>query len=67
MIEHKVNGYVAEYKSAEDFAEGIFWYLINSEKDKIEIEARNKVLLHYNEKLISEKYIDLYNNLTKQK
>ena len=27
MIDHKTNGYVAEYKNAKDFTEGIMWCL----------------------------------------
>ena len=31
MIDHLHNGYVAQYKSAEDFANGIYWILTEPE------------------------------------
>jgi glycosyltransferase involved in cell wall biosynthesis len=61
MIDHKVNGYVAEYKSAEDLATGIVWCLENC--DNLSAEARKKALSHYSENIVAKKYIDLYNKL----
>lgn len=60
MIDHLHNGYVAEYKSAQDFANGIFWALKESEYPSLSEEARRKVVSHYSESIVAKKYIDLY-------
>ena len=64
IIEHKVNGYLAEYKSVESLAEGIDWGL------KAEIPAaqlRNNVIRKYSESVVAKSYIDLYNQIAKTK
>lgn len=58
MIDHKLNGYVAEYKNAEDLANGILWSLGNA--DELSEKAREKAIKFYNEKRIARKYIELY-------
>ena len=63
MIDHLHNGYVAEYKSAEDFANGIFWTLDESEYDTLSQEAHRKVISSYSESIIAKKYIEVYNKV----
>jgi glycosyltransferase involved in cell wall biosynthesis len=65
MIDHKINGYVAEYKDAEDFANGIYWSLFEADAKKLSDECVRKVALHYSENTVASKYINLYNKLTK--
>lgn len=65
MIDHKTNGYVAEYKSASDLAEGISWVIENSEYKKISQVARDKVLKEYSEKTVAQKFVDLYKSISK--
>lgn len=61
MVEDKKNGYLAEYRSTEDLAEGITWVISDSERLKaLGQEARAKVTENYNMKTISEKYRQLY-------
>lgn len=64
MIDHLHNGYVAEYKSSEDFANGMFWILSNPEYSLLSQEAVRKVLTNYSERVIAKKYIDIYNKVT---
>jgi glycosyltransferase involved in cell wall biosynthesis len=49
IIEHKINGYLAEYKNIEDLARGIEWCLYNL--DRVEIKnnllGRNNILYKY--------------------
>lgn len=59
MIDHKQNGYVANYKDAEDLANGIEYVLANQEI--LSAMAREKVLNTYNEKVVAERYINIYN------
>jgi glycosyltransferase involved in cell wall biosynthesis len=63
MIDHLHNGYVADYKSAEDFANGIHWTLSESEYQSLSEEARRKVISSYSESTIAKKYIEVYNKI----
>lgn len=60
MITHKQNGYVAEYKDAKDFAQGIEWVLTEADYDELSANARQHVIDNYSETVIANKFIDLY-------
>ena len=64
MIDHLHNGYVARYKSSEDFANGIHWILTDPEYDELSAQACRKVLGNYSESIIAKKYTDLFNKVT---
>lgn len=64
MIDHLHNGYVAEYKSAEDLANGVIWTLNESEYRTLSEEACRKAASNYSESTIAKKYIDIYNKIT---
>lgn len=64
MIDHLHNGYVAQYKSSEDFANGIFWTLNDPEYPTLCEQATRKVIANYSENIIAKKYIDVYNKIT---
>ncbi|NDV63729.1 glycosyltransferase family 4 protein [Bacteroides sp. 224] len=64
MIDHLHNGYVAKYKSAEDFANGIYWILSEGNYPVLSEQASRKVVSSYSERIIAKKYIDIYNKLT---
>ncbi len=64
IIEHKVNGYLAEYKSVESLADGLEWGL------NADIPAsllRTNVIRKYSESVVAKSYIDLYNTIAKTK
>ncbi|KAA6344167.1 N N'-diacetylbacillosaminyl-diphospho-undecaprenol alpha-1 3-N-acetylgalactosaminyltransferase [termite gut metagenome] len=63
MIDHLHNGYVARYKSAEDFAEGIYRIATDPEYDILSQQARRKVIANYSEGYIAKKYIEIYNRI----
>ena len=60
MIDHKSNGYVAGYKSAEDLARGIDWVLDETHYCELCSNARSKVLGSYSEKVVAQQYISLF-------
>ena len=64
MIDHLHNGYVAQYKSSEDFANGIYWTLTDPDYPSLAEQACRKAVTHYSESTIAKKYIDLYNKVT---
>jgi len=64
MIDHLHNGYVADYQSAEDFANGIHWALSKGEYQSLSEEACRKVSTSYSESAIARRYINVYNKIT---
>ncbi len=56
MIDHQLNGYVAEYLSANDLAKGIQWSLTHVPH----VAARQKVLTTYQDDIIAAKHSALY-------
>ena len=64
MIDHLHNGYVAEYKSSEDLANGIHWTLTEGEYETLSEEACRKVMTCYSEGAIAKRYIEVYNKIT---
>ena len=64
MIDHLHNGYVAQYKSAEDFANGIEWTLNEENYSIIKEEAYRKAVSSYSMNTIARKYIEVYNKVT---
>ena len=63
MIDNKQNGYVAEYKNAEDLAHGIHWVLYEADYCRLSENVRKKAESTYNEDIVANQYIELYKNL----
>ena len=63
MIDHKQNGYLADFKSAASLAEGIDWVIEHNQKGALSALARGKVLLNYTEEVVARKYNELYEKL----
>ncbi|MCR5575220.1 MAG: glycosyltransferase, partial [Bacteroidaceae bacterium] len=63
MIDHLHNGYVAEYKSTEDFTNGIYWLLQAPDYKRMSAEAVRKVQTHYAPQVVARRYIQVYNKL----
>jgi glycosyltransferase involved in cell wall biosynthesis len=66
MIEHKRNGYLADFKSSPDLAEGIKWILAMNSYDKLSRETRDSVMKRYPSKGSVEAHIRLYQALMDQ-
>ncbi len=63
MIVHRNSGYVADYKSSVDLAEGIRWSLQANSEGDLSRAARESVLARYNESHVAQQYIDLYTKI----
>jgi len=64
IVDHKINGYLAEYKNAESLTEGIKWILEDERRAKKLAEAaRKKTVEKYSLKKQARKYLNLYNSL----
>lgn len=63
MVKHTVNGYLAQYKSSNDFASGISWVYNHSDRSKLNSASRETVEHSFSETVIAQKHIDLYHQL----
>ena len=63
MIDHRQNGYVAEYKNADDLANGIHWILEEADPEILSTNARKKVEQSYSEEIVAKQHITLYHSL----
>ncbi len=63
MIEHKQTGFLATYKSAENFAEGIKWVLFEADATVLARNARKKVLENYSQEVVKGRYQEAYHNI----
>lgn len=63
MIDHLRNGYVAEYRNSEDFANGIRWVIDEDRHNALGLMARQKVEAEYSESAIARRYIEVYNRV----
>ena len=59
-IDHKQNGYVADYRSAEDLARGIRWILTEADYESLSQHAVQKVAQTYSQQSVALKYLDIY-------
>ena len=60
IIDHKVNGYIAEYKSPQSIAEGIAWAIETSpDREMLHNSVRDK----FASDVIARKYINLFTQL----
>jgi glycosyltransferase involved in cell wall biosynthesis len=60
MVEHRVTGYVAEFKSAADLAKGIRFVLSEAKASVLRTQSRAKALREYSEEVVSTRYYQLY-------
>ena len=63
MIDHRVNGYVANYKDADDLASGIRWVLEHEDRQALSDACVKKVRDNYAEEVVARQYIALYKKL----
>ena len=61
MIDHRKNGYVANYRDAADLAEGIHWVLFEADADEVRSNCLHKVSSSYSQHVVALKYIEVYN------
>lgn len=64
MIDHKLNGYLADEVSPVKLAEAINWLVEKlSVTNNLRINAREKVLNNFTEKIVAQKYLELYKSI----
>jgi glycosyltransferase involved in cell wall biosynthesis len=61
LIEHKVNGYLANAYDPDDFARGVVWVLDDQERyDRLSRRAREKAVEEFPLESYARRYLDLY-------
>jgi glycosyltransferase involved in cell wall biosynthesis len=65
MIEHRVDGYLAEHKSASDLAEGMRWALSFDPYAELSSKAREAGVRKFSRAGSAERHVELYNKLFK--
>ncbi|WP_369410846.1 glycosyltransferase [Desertivirga brevis] len=63
MVKHQLNGYLAEYKSSEDFAKGIEWVYQHHNKESLNERARLTVEENFSEGVIAKSHLKLYKQI----
>jgi len=66
IVEHRLNGYLAEPYQPDDLAAGIQWLLADSTRWKsLSNAARKKVVQEFDYAVVARRYVELYNNILK--
>lgn len=63
IVDHQINGYLAQLFDTQDLANGINWILQHNNPAKIAQAARDKVLREFDSKVVANRYISLYESL----
>lgn len=61
MIDHQVNGYVAEVRQTDDLAHGIRYVLDEADYASLSKNCLKKVASHYSQQSVANKFIKVYN------
>jgi len=60
MVKHEQNGYLAEYRSAQSFADGMEWVLNHPDRQQLQQNARKIIMDTFAEPVIAQKHIGVY-------
>ncbi|HYK76745.1 MAG TPA: glycosyltransferase family 4 protein [Daejeonella sp.] len=66
MVSHQQNGYLAQYRSADDLAKGIHWIFEHPDRELLNANARKTIMEQFSEEVIAAKHLNLYQSLLKQ-
>ena len=67
IIDHKENGYLAEYMDTKDFEAGINWLLINNANNELTKASVKNTVNKFNFSVISNQYINYYKSIMEKK
>lgn len=60
LVDHKINGYLAEASSSRGITEGVEWIANSEDYEMLRENAREKVTQDFDNEIIAKKYIELY-------
>lgn len=67
MIDHRQNGYVADFRKSDDLAVGMYWLLCEADYEAMSRAAVSKVHARYSQQSVAMKYIEVYNEMAAMK
>ena len=62
-IDHRQNGYIADYRSSTDLARGIWWTLFEADREALRQACVTKVSRCYSQQSVAKQYLQLYENI----
>ena len=63
-VTHRETGYVADYGDLSDLVAGLRWVIGSEERRlRLGVAARKRVLRHFDEKLMIDRYVELYRSV----
>lgn len=65
MIDHRVNGYLADYKSSSDLAKGMLWVLTEDSYDGLSARTRDIAVSRFSWERSVEMHLELYRSIIK--
>jgi glycosyltransferase involved in cell wall biosynthesis len=63
LIDHCINGYLAQPYNAADLANGILWIINNSDYKTLSDNAQRKIIDNFQDETVAKRYNNLYSNL----
>ncbi|WP_240186752.1 glycosyltransferase [Pedobacter namyangjuensis] len=63
MVSHLQNGYLADYKSSTDLADGVEWLFLHEDKEAVQKEARRTILNRFAPAVIATQHEEIYQTL----
>jgi glycosyltransferase involved in cell wall biosynthesis len=60
-------GYLAKPNDSQDLANGINWILRHEQPELLATAARDKVLREFDSKVVAPKYVEVYQQVMRQK
>ena len=60
MIDHRKNGYVAEYRNAADLAQGLYYVLAEADHEALSKACLHKVAECYSQQSVAQQYMKVY-------
>lgn len=64
MIEHMINGYIAEYMNSEDLFKGLLWIIKNNDKNVLGMNGRKTIVKKFSPEIVASKYCNVYTEIT---
>lgn len=66
MIGHMENGYLAQYRSAQDLADGMKWVLTSDDYDSLSAATRSMAVKRFSRERSTEMHVELYRRILGQ-
>jgi glycosyltransferase involved in cell wall biosynthesis len=64
IVDHQINGYLAQPFKVEDLAQGIAWVLENPDRhEKLSYHARQKAEQEFTQEIQARRYLSVFNNM----